>query len=86
MSELRTDREIAGATVRFVRALGWRLAEADPEDLALLGQVRAELDRAYTNAIGGLRENFSDAQIGEALGITRQAVRQRWPHRQAVNA
>ena len=65
---------------RMVRAAGRRIADGDPEDLALLLQVQAELDAAITAGVLGMRANTgrSWAEIGRALGVTKQAAAKRW--------
>lgn len=71
--------EFAGFARRVLRAMGRRLATSSPEDLADLLALRAEVDAAVDTAVIGLRESgFSWTEIGAALGITRQAARQRW--------
>jgi len=76
----RSDDEIAKATGRIVRALGDRLADADPSDASLLMVVERELMGAWARAVAGWRASgFSDSDIGEALDVTKQAVQKRWP-------
>lgn len=76
----RETPEVAAAARRLLRAVGKRVATEDPEDLAILRTLDAELEQAWMNAITGLRQTgYSDAQIGEALGVKKQAVQQRWP-------
>lgn len=76
----RDDGEIAAATARIVRSLGRRLASSDPEELVHLRALEEELERAWSTAIAGMRRTgYSDAQIGEALSISKQAVQQRFP-------
>jgi hypothetical protein len=69
----------AGMVRRIVRAYGRRIADSDPDDLALILSVRAELDEAIAVAVAGMREaGFSWAEIARPLGMTRQAAQQRW--------
>lgn len=76
----RDDTEITSAVGRIIRSLGRRLAEGDPDGLANLAALELELERAWTAAVTGLRRTgFSDAQIGESIGTTKQAVQQRFP-------
>jgi len=45
-------------------------------------RLSAEIDTAISQAVSGLREfGYSWAEIGSRLGITRQAVQQRWGQR-----
>ena len=71
-----------GATVRrFVRAYGKRVAEDDAYDLKGLVDLHDEVDRAIAVAVAGLRGGegrYSWTEIGDALGISRQAARQRF--------
>lgn len=72
--------DVVQGVVRMVRSVGKRVAMDDPESLALLQALQAELDTAWSTAVAGLRAaGYSDGQIGAQLGITRQAVEQRWP-------
>lgn len=69
----------AGVT-RMVRSLGRRCAEDDPPSFRLLMEIQDELAEAMKRAVEGWRAGgFSDGEIGEALGVTKQAVQQRWP-------
>lgn len=69
----------AGMVRRIVRAYGRRIADSDPDDLALILSVRSELDEAIAAAVAGMRSNgFSWAEIARPLGMSRQAVQQRW--------
>jgi hypothetical protein len=76
----RSDDEIAEAIGRMLRALGRRCADGDPDTAHLLRFLLGELDDAFADAVAGWRRSgFSDAQIGRELGVTKQAVQQRWP-------
>lgn len=65
---------------RMVRAAGRRVADGDPEDLAMLLDVQAELDAAIAAGVRGMRANTgrSWSEIGRALGVTKQAAAKRW--------
>lgn len=68
-----------GMTRRTIAAYGRTVGNHDPEDLALMLTLRDELDDAIAVAVAGQRANgFSWGQIGSALGLTRQAVQQRY--------
>lgn len=76
----RNDAEVAQGIIRQIGALGRRLALDDPEPgTSLLRDVTAAVDQAFATAVAGWRENFSDAEIGRALDVSKQAVQQRWP-------
>lgn len=61
---------------RIIRAHGRRIAEGEPVDLAEMVALRKEMDAVILQAVQGMREThgWSWAQIGDALGITRQAA------------
>jgi hypothetical protein len=66
----------------MIRAVGERIAEEDAEDLRHLVQIEQELKRAWEVAIAGVRASgFTDREIGEVLGTTKQAVAKRFPRR-----
>jgi hypothetical protein len=51
----------------------------DVEALVLITSLAGEIDTAIAEAVKGLRGyGYSWAEIGARLGITRQAVQQRW--------
>lgn len=76
----RSDEDVAEAIARMIGALGRRCADADPDTAALLRLLQTELDDAFALAVAGWRAaGASDAQIGRELGVTKQAVQQRWP-------
>jgi hypothetical protein len=64
---------------RAIRAYGRRIATGDVEALRdLLGLAR-EIEAATDNAVEGLRDfGYSWTEIGDRLGVTRQAAHQRW--------
>lgn len=67
---------------RMLRAAAKRVGEGDEPELAQLADLRAELDMAIGHAITAQRANGrSWADIGFALGISRQAAQQRYGER-----
>lgn len=81
----RSDEDVTEAIDRMVRALGRRIATADPDALRYLILIEESVAEAWSDSVAGLRESgFSDGQIGRELGVTRQAVAQRWPWRRRV--
>lgn len=78
----RREREIpefADMVSRMIRAHGRRVADADPEDLGSLLELREELEQAIARAVWGQRSaGFSWSQIARGLGTTRQAAQQRY--------
>ena len=82
---MRETSEVAQAARRMIRSVGNRLAEQDVEDLAMLDHLEAAVQLARADAIEGMRQHgITDREIGEQLGMTRQAVQQRWPRRHRV--
>ena len=76
----RETPDVVEAVCRLVRAVGKRVAEEDDDGLRQLERLDAELEVAWSTAIAGLRRTgYSDREIGEALGVSKQAVAQRWP-------
>jgi hypothetical protein len=76
----REAAEVGEAVRRMVAALARRAAEGDVLALAELLDVADAVREAGQTGVEGLRRTgFSDAEIGRELGVTRQAVRQRWP-------
>jgi hypothetical protein len=77
----RETPEYADMLTRMVRAYGRRVADADPEDLARMVQLRAEVDAAIDTAVAGQRDRHSWAEIAAPLGVTRQAAQMKWGKR-----
>ena len=76
----RTLNDRAGGVRRFLRSLANDPTEWELDQLSVIEELQAELDRVRTVAILGLRESgHTDAQIADTLGVTRQAVSKRWP-------
>jgi hypothetical protein len=71
--------ELGAASKRFARALAARAAEGDTEGLEQLVEVRQLVDEAIVEAARGLnRFGYSWTHVGDVLGISRQAARQRF--------
>jgi hypothetical protein len=80
----RSDEEVVEAVVRLVRAVGRRAAESDPDAAAWLELIREELASAFARAVESWRAlGFTDGQIARELGVSKQAVAQRWPRERA---
>jgi len=63
---------------RVIRAHG-RRAAGDPDALAALVALAREVDAATGDAVTGLRAaGYSWGDIAARLGVSRQAVQQRW--------
>ena len=75
---------------RIVRAGGRRVVETgDVDSLTHLAAIGRELDAIVGQVVYALRADsppYSDAEIAARLGVSRQAVRQRWPHRKGSPA
>jgi len=64
---------------RVIRAAGRRIAAGDVETLPDLAGISRDLDAALIEAVKGLRETgYSWDEIASRLGVSRQAVQQRW--------
>ena len=71
--------EYAAFVRRIVRAHARRVATGDVEALTDMVNLSALLDDAIGEAVIGLRSHgYSWAEIGQRLGISRQAAQQRW--------
>jgi DNA-directed RNA polymerase specialized sigma24 family protein len=71
--------EYAAFARRILAAYGRRVAAGDVEALAALVQLGAQVEEATRTAVIGLREHgYSWTEIGDRLGVSRQAARQRW--------
>jgi hypothetical protein len=71
--------EFAAFAQRIIRAHARRVARGDVEALRDLVALSTVLDAAIGDAVTGLRAfGYSWAEIGDRLGITRQAAQQRW--------
>jgi hypothetical protein len=64
---------------RIIRAAGQRIADADPQQLRDLIDLRSDLDEAIGAAVVGLKESGATwADIGAATGTSRQAAFEKW--------
>lgn len=80
MSRYRETDEVAAGVCRQVASLGRRVGSEDPASLVYLAAVEEAARLARAGAVEALRETgYTDVQIGEVLGISRQAVQQAWP-------
>jgi hypothetical protein len=71
----RETAEVAQTVERFLRALGRRVADGDPDQLRHFTQIREVLAEAEGVAVAGLRaQGHSDTFIGEESGISRQLL------------
>lgn len=73
------NNEFGAFARRVLAAHGRRIAVGDIEGLRDLDALGRAWEQAMHTAVTGLRvEGFSWAEIGDRLGITRQAAHQRW--------
>ena len=64
---------------RILHAYSRRVADGDIDALSLMTRLADEMDDAIAQAVKGPRtQGYSWTDIGDRLGITRQAARQRW--------
>jgi hypothetical protein len=71
--------EYAAFVRRVLRAYSRRVAAGDIEAIATMTATADQMDTAIRDAITGLRSiGYSWADIALRLGVTRQAVQQRW--------
>lgn len=83
---LRETPEYAGFARRAIRAYGRRVADADPEDLREMLEMRVVLEEAIATAVDGLRDRASWTDIARALGVSRQGAQQRYGGRPSPKA
>jgi hypothetical protein len=71
--------EYAAFIRRVIAAYSRRVAAGDVEALRDLAALSDQLDTAITDAVTGLRRfGYSWTEIGNRLGISKQAAHQRW--------
>jgi hypothetical protein len=79
MAKHRECPELEAFLRRMMRALVRRAAEGDLEAVEVLARLNGEIAQATRDAgDAAWRCGYSYTQIGDALGITRQAARQRF--------
>lgn len=72
------ESQLTGRNVRLLQRQGVR-AGSNLDALSGMAQARKLIDDGIALAVGGLRDcGYSDEEIGQALGVTRQAVWQRY--------
>lgn len=75
----KTNDEFGAFARRVIRAYARRVANGDVEALSDMVQLSAALDAALQDAANGLHDfGYSWTEIAARLGVSRQAVRQRW--------
>lgn len=78
MSGVETP-EFAAMVRRMIRAHGRRVGDGDPIDLVPLVELRGVLEAAIGQAVAGLvAEGFSWREVGEGMGVSREAAWQRY--------
>ena len=81
---MATDIEEWGAFLeRILRATERRVGNGDIEGLAAIARVQAIAEETMQRSVDRLRAapwDYSWADVGRALGITRQAAQQRFGH------
>ena len=79
--KFRETSEMAAMASRVIKSIGHRVGEEDERSLVYLMAVQEALDNAWRHGVEGIRKSGTpDHAIGEVLGVTRQAVQQRWPY------
>jgi hypothetical protein len=73
----------AGMLRRMLKAYGRRVAGGDVEDLAQMVELGRLFDEVMADAVKAMREEqgYSWTDVGRAVGVTRQAARQKWGER-----
>lgn len=76
----REPVDIAAMIGRMLDALGARIKDADPDDLALLFDLQHKLERVTADTVRHMNaeQDMSWATIGRVAGVTRQAAWERW--------
>jgi hypothetical protein len=82
----REVSDVVGGVKRMLRALGKRFTDghSDTVDLEVVTEIAGAYRALLDEAVPALRQGgYSDREIGIALGVTQQAVSQRWPREKA---
>lgn len=75
MAHKESDVANLDMIARMIAAAGRRVGRYDPDQLVRLQGLHRCLDDAMVEAVAGIRASgVTWASIGEALGVTRQAV------------
>jgi hypothetical protein len=73
------NSEYAAFARRVLRAYTRRISAGDIDALADMTVLAGDVENAISRAVTGLRSfGYSWADIGNKLGVTRQAAQQRW--------
>ena len=71
--------EYAAFASRVVQSYARRVAIGDVDALPQLADLAATVDQAIARAVRGLRaKGYSWSEIGQRLGVSKQACQQRW--------
>lgn len=71
--------ELGAASRRFARALAARAAEGDTEGIEQLVEVSRAVDECIVEAARGLyAAGYSWSEVGDVLGVTKQAAAKRF--------
>ena len=74
--------EYAAFARRVLRAYATRVAKGDIDAVADMVAIGRELDGLIAEAVDGLRaKGYSWSDIGQRLGVTKQAAHERWSRR-----
>lgn len=72
---------------RIMKAMGKRVGAGDVAALSELVGLKGQIDEAIERSVAQLRSEpwmYSWAQIGEVIGITRQAAQKRYGHVEVI--
>jgi hypothetical protein len=74
------ESDLARRNLAVITSQGRRAANGNLDALGALSQLRKHADTWLAQAVSGCREQgYSDHDIAQALGVSRQAVSQRFP-------
>lgn len=78
-TRIRSAQEMTTTASRLIRAAGRACGREDPDSLAALLALHAEVDRALVDAIADQRsQGCTWKWIGESMGVTKEAAIMRW--------
>ena len=79
------EADLVRRNLAIVTSQGKRAAGGNLDALGALGQLRKHADTWLAQAVNGCREQgYSDHDVAQALGVTRQAVSQRYPRQEVL--